>query len=170
MSNPPVPANGYNEAIGNGHQTVNLVSAIVELVGQPLSSAWTRRQARAALRSGLGEWAEEAFDSDNNCQQPVLQEEAFVTHLIENQATFRPSGSCNATFAWAKLLYSLDIRPGSNIIEWQPLGTDADPNESGNTIELELEGPVLCHIANLYQIYDRPYGASLLQLEDQGVT
>ncbi|KAJ2986838.1 hypothetical protein NUW58_g4842 [Xylaria curta] len=170
MSNPPVsPADdGYSEAIGNGHQTVNLVSAFVGLVGQPLSSAWARRQAHAALRKSLGEWAKEAFDTDNHCQQPVLREEPFVTHLIENRAAFHPSGSCKATFAWAKLLYSLDIRPGSNIIEWQPLATDADPNEPG-TIELELEGPVLCHIVNLYQKYDCPNGVSLQGLYDRGV-
>ncbi|KAI0550534.1 hypothetical protein F4679DRAFT_542728 [Xylaria curta] len=161
--------NGYGEVIGNGHQTVDLVSSIFQLVGQPLNAALTRRNAHTALRKGLGEWAEEAFDENNHCQQPLLREDAFVTHLIENQASFRPYGSCNATFAWAKLLYALDIRPGNNIIEWQPLGTDADPSKSG-TIELALEGPVLCHIVNLYQIYDNPYGASLENLHNKGAT
>ncbi|KAI1737759.1 hypothetical protein F4680DRAFT_427824 [Xylaria scruposa] len=170
MSDPLAPStNGYGEVIGNGHQTVDLVSSIFQLVGSPLNAALTRRNAHIALRKGLGEWAGEAFDKNNHCQQPLLREDAFVIHLIENQATFHPRGSCNATFAWAKLLYSLDIRPGNNIIEWQPLGTDADPSKSG-TIELALEGPVLCHIVNLYQIYDDPYGASLEYLHNKGVT
>ncbi|KAI0429723.1 hypothetical protein F5Y09DRAFT_249871 [Xylaria sp. FL1042] len=170
MSNPPTPStNGYGEVIGNGHQTVNLASAVLELVHQPLSSFWASRNAIAALRTGLGEWAEEAFDANNRCQQPVLREDAFVAHLIDNSAAFRPSGSCSATFAWAKLLYALDIRPGNNIIEWRPLGTDADPKKSG-TVELALEGPVLCHIVNLYQLYDSPYGARLKGLHKYGVT
>ncbi|KAI1349076.1 hypothetical protein F5Y01DRAFT_193419 [Xylaria sp. FL0043] len=157
MSNPPVnPANGYGAIIGNGHQTVNLASAVLELIHRPLTTFWTRRNARAALRKGLGEWAEEAFDTNDQCQQPILREDPFVTHLIDNKAAFHPSGTCYATFAWAKLLYALDIRPGNNIIEWRPLGTDADPDKSG-TLELALEGPVLCHIVNLYRIYETPY-------------
>ncbi|TRX91456.1 hypothetical protein FHL15_007680 [Xylaria flabelliformis] len=170
MSNPPVPStNEYSEVIGNRQQTVDLASSIIQLVGQPLNAALARRNAHIALRKGLGEWAGEAFDENNQCQQPVPREDAFVTHLIENQARFHPSGSCKATFAWAKLLYSLDIRPGCNIVEWQPLGTDADPSKSG-TIELALEGPVLCHVINLYQIYDRPHGVPLQNLHNRGVT
>ncbi|KAI0811551.1 hypothetical protein GGR55DRAFT_695130 [Xylaria sp. FL0064] len=170
MSNPPVnPANGYGEAIGNGHQTVNLASAVLELVHQPLTSFWANRNARAALRKSLGEWAEEAFDTNDQCQQPILREDPFVTHLIDNKAAFHPSGTCSATFAWAKLLYALDIRPGNKIIEWRPLGTDADPYKSG-TVELALEGPVLCHIVNLYQIYNCPYGVDLEGLHKYGAT
>ncbi|KAI0540550.1 hypothetical protein GGR58DRAFT_460938 [Xylaria digitata] len=170
MSNPSVPSAGvYSDVIGNAQQTLNFTSALFQFVGQSIHSAITAKQVRKALRDGLGEWAEEAFDARNNCQQPVLREEAFLRHLIDNRAAFRPSGSCIATFAWAKLLYSLDIRPGSNIIEWQPSGTDANPSESG-IIELELEGAVLCHIVNLYQIYKCPYGASLQGLCDRGVT
>ncbi|KAI1274115.1 hypothetical protein F5Y07DRAFT_225815 [Xylaria sp. FL0933] len=170
MSDPnPPPANGYGEVIGNSHQTVNFASAVLGLVQQPLTSFMTNRNARTALRTGLGEWVEEAFDANDHCQQPILREDAFVEHLIDNTAAFRPSGTCDATFAWAKLLYALDIRPGKNIIEWRPLGTDADPNKSG-TVELALEGPVFCHIVNLYQVYDDPYDHTLQRLVDYEVT
>ncbi|KAI0861341.1 hypothetical protein F4860DRAFT_177377 [Xylaria cubensis] len=156
MSNPPAPStNEPSKSIGNG-PTVDVVSSIFRFFG--LDAALTRRNANIALRKGLGEWAEEAFDEYNHCRQPLLREDPFVTHLIEKQASFCPSGSCKATFAWAKLLYALDIRPGSNIIEWQPVGTE--PEKSG-TVELELEGPVLCHIVNLYQIYDHPHSDPL---------
>ncbi|KAI1174407.1 hypothetical protein F4777DRAFT_553982 [Nemania sp. FL0916] len=167
MSNPAAPSGGnYNEALRDAQGTVNLAYGIYnDLVRRPLSSAWTAREARKALRKGLGEWAPEAFDADDKCLQPVLRRDAFEKHLIDNQAAFRPSGSCSASFAWAKLLYSLDIRPGAGIIEWISLGSDGT---NSATIDLELEGPVLCHIINLYQIYKTPYGTPLQNLHDWG--
>ncbi|KAI1737767.1 hypothetical protein F4680DRAFT_468024 [Xylaria scruposa] len=132
---------------------------------------WHRSLTRnnAYLRQGLGEWAEEAFTETGVCRRPVLREYLFVEHLGE-QADMRPSGQCKATFGWAKLLYALNIRPGSNIIEWESLGIDP---ENYRTVKLELEGPVLCHIVNLYQIYDNPYGVPLNDhpsIFSQGVT
>ncbi|KAI1387169.1 uncharacterized protein F4822DRAFT_275654 [Hypoxylon trugodes] len=169
MSDPSTNTNTYGEVITNSQQTLSLGSALFEYFRPAWDAALERRKADKALRDGLGEWAVEAFDAGGRCQQPVLREDSFVTHLIENKATFQPSGSCNASFAWAKLLYALDIRPGANIIEWQSLGTDADPDKS-DTVELKLEGPVLCHIVNLYQIYNWPSGALLDDFHRRGVT
>lgn len=66
-----------------------------------------------------------------------------------------PRGSCGASVGWAKLLYALDLHPNSKALHWKSTQrTKFDPTAPG-AIRLEVDGPVLCHIINLYRIYDQ---------------
>ena len=109
------------------------------------------------LKLKLGEWAAEAQDKRGRWMQPVLSKEAFETHLKKQGGQFEPSGECTSAFGWAKLLYSLNIRPKNGkergMISWRliPEG-EAHPSKTGS-ISLHVHGAVLCHIINLYQTY-----------------
>ena len=105
-----------------------------------------------ALRERLGEWAQEAFDANGRLLQPVLRNTAFEDHLVKENGFFKPSGSCESTFAWAHLLYALDIRPGRGVLGWRVPTDGIDPADYGQ-ISLEIGGQTLCHIVNLYREY-----------------
>jgi hypothetical protein len=105
-----------------------------------------------ALREKLGEWAKEAVDANGRWLQPVLRNRAFEDHLVKENGFFKPSGSCESTFAWAHLLYALDIRPGRGVLAWRVPTDGIDPADSGQ-IPLDIDGQALCHIVNLYREY-----------------
>lgn len=105
-----------------------------------------------ALRERLGEWAQEAVDANGRWLRPVLRNRAFEDHLVKENGFFKPSGSCESTFAWAHLLYALDIRPGRGVLAWRVPTDGINPADSGQ-ISLDIDGQALCHIVNLYREY-----------------
>jgi hypothetical protein len=105
-----------------------------------------------ALRERLGEWAQEAVDANGRWLQPVLRNRAFEDHLVKENGFFKPSGSCESTFAWAHLLYALDIRPGRGVLAWRVPTDGINPADFGQ-ISLDIDGQALCHIVNLYREY-----------------
>ncbi|KAK4220931.1 hypothetical protein QBC38DRAFT_462031 [Podospora fimiseda] len=119
MLDPPKSASTYGQIIGDGQQTVTFLSAIRDLVVMPASAAWDKRRAAQTLRERLGEWATEAVDSRGRWQHPVLRGDAFEKHLIDKDGVLKPSGELISSFAWAQLLFALDIRPGGKILEWR---------------------------------------------------
>ncbi|KAK3995007.1 hypothetical protein QBC44DRAFT_320930 [Cladorrhinum sp. PSN332] len=125
------------------------------MVITPASDAWDKKRARHAFRQRLGEWADETVDSEGRWQQPVLSSKAFEDHFTKILGLFKPSGELSSSFAWAQLLYALDIRPGAKVLEWKPLHHEIDPVESGQ-LPLVIDGEALCHIINLYQTYTEP--------------
>ena len=143
----------YGTTIGDTQQTVTLISALNDLVGRPLSSFFQRRNAEQSLRKHLGEWVDEAVDASGQWLRPVLTTIAFQNHLVQNDGQFQPSGTCQSTFGWARFLYALDIRPGCGVLSWNNYTNGLDPSERGS-ISLEIEGEALCHIINIYRIYD----------------
>ena len=143
----------YGRVVGDGQQTVSLAGAVVDLFKGPVNSLWRRRNLKQSLRADLGEWAVEAVDWKGNFLQPVLRASAFEKHLVNKNARFKPGGDCTAIFGWAQLLYALDIRPGHSILAWRRPARANDPLTTGQ-IDLEVDGEVLCHIINLYRLYD----------------
>ncbi|KAF3065201.1 hypothetical protein GL218_01081 [Daldinia childiae] len=152
------PRSSYAGVIADAQQTVTLTETIISLVGNYVSTTYKNKRATEEFRERLGEWADEALDPDRNgkWRQPCLRIEKFEKHMIQHDGQFKPSGKCTSSFAWAQLLYALDIRPGNNIVEWKTISITApDPVESGQ-ISLEVDGSVLCHIVNLFRYYSDP--------------
>lgn len=55
----------------------------------------------------------------------------------------------SGTACWGYLLYALGVSPGKGIVDWRP-STDGLVGTQNGGIEMEMDGPVLCHILNLY--------------------
>ncbi|KAJ5546023.1 hypothetical protein N7494_003608 [Penicillium frequentans] len=144
----------YAQVISDGQQTVMLTGAIVELVGRPLSSIWRKRSATQAFKEKLGEWADEAVDRKGRCLQPVLRSRAFEDHLVRENGYFQPTGQCDSSFAWAQLLYALNIRPGGGVIAWRLPPKGINPAVAGD-VALEVDGAAMCHIINIFRLYKK---------------
>jgi hypothetical protein len=56
-----------------------------------------------------------------------------------------------AKACWAYLLHALGIRPGMGIVGWRPTNDGFISTQNGS-IEMEIDGSVLCHIINLYSL------------------
>lgn len=149
----------YGTTISDASATVGLTGMIVDLVHRPVSAFWTKRTQKQMFIKRLGQWAGEAFDEHEHWLQPVLQLDAFETHLVQSDGCFQPSGKCSSSLAWAQLLYALGINPGMGVLAWRLSPQKLDPTETG-TIDLEIDGGVLVHIVNLYTLYsyDDSYG------------
>ncbi|KAJ5526963.1 hypothetical protein N7513_011122 [Penicillium frequentans] len=144
----------YAQVISDGQQTVTLTGAIVELVGRPLSSIWRKRSATQAFKEKLGEWADEAVDRKGRCLQPVLRSRALEDHLVRENGYFQPTGQCDSSFAWAQLLYALNIRPGGGVIAWRLPPKGINPAVAGD-VALEVDGAAMCHIINIFRLYKK---------------
>jgi hypothetical protein len=142
----------YGQGVNDANQTVTLANSVVGLVGGVVSSQWRRRSGIQSLREKFGEWASEAQDANHRWLRPVLRTKAFEDHLVNTNGYMQPSGKCTSSFAWAHLLYALDIKPGAGVLEWRLPTDGVDPIESGR-MSLDIDGAVLCHIINLYRIY-----------------
>lgn len=104
------------------------------------------------LLADLGEWAPMVFRK-NSWWLPVLRTDQFESHLAANEGVLTPhAADCDASIGWAKLLYALGLHPHSDIINWKSTQEEFDPTSPG-AIRLQVDGPVLCHIINLYKIY-----------------
>ena len=145
----------YGRGFGDARDTVGLIGAIVDMVGRPISSSWRRQSALHTYRNRLGEWHQEAVDTNGSWLRPVLRHAAFEKHLIKNNGYFKPSGICQSSFAWAHLLYALDIRPGAGVLAWRLPPNSHNPLDTGQ-VSLDIDGQVLCHIINLYRVYLEP--------------
>ena len=146
----------YEQGIDSAGRTVGVAETLVGLVREPVTYFWQRRSIQQTLRDGLGEWLEEAVDSKGRWLQPVLRTAAFEKHLVEHNAHFQPSGSCQASFGWTHLLYALDVRPGCGVLTWRLPSSRYDPTTT-KQIDLAIDGQALCHIINLYRSYNERY-------------
>lgn len=144
----------YAQVISDGQQTVTLTGAVVELVGRPISSIWQKRNATQAFKEKLGEWAGEAVDRKGRWLQPVLRSRAFEDHLVRENGYFQPTGQCDSSFAWAQLLYALNIRPGGGVIAWRLPPKVINPAVAEDVV-LEVDGAVMCHIINIFRLYKK---------------
>lgn len=142
----------YNAGLGNAKGTWDLLKEIFDCFGPCLSSRVEKHTALTSLSESTGEWAKHAKDSHGRWQQPILTKAALESHLRLQNGVLQPLEECTASFAWAKLLYALRIRPGDNILKWRPSSQENDPVKTG-TISLAIEGHALCHIINLYRRY-----------------
>ncbi|KAL4794319.1 hypothetical protein BDV19DRAFT_365136 [Aspergillus venezuelensis] len=150
----------YSQIIGDTQQTVSLAGAVIDLVGRTITSRWEKQKAIQVFKLRLGEWVDEAVDSEGRWLQPVLRRQAFEDHLVHADGHFQPQGQCKSSFAWAQLLYALNIRPKGGILSWRLPSTEIDPTVSGD-LSLEVDGEVMCHVINLYRLYKhKPSGLS----------
>ena len=144
------PSDPYSEGSRDAEKVLNLIERAGE---KPVSAIWQKqRSGSTQLKRSLGEWAAEAKDLQGRWLQPVLENEAFEAHLIARRGRLQPRGQCESSFAWAQLLYALEIRPGKGILSWRPPSIENDPVNTG-TVSLFIDGRVLCHIVNLYKLY-----------------
>lgn len=150
--NMATPTDPYQAGLANTKGTWELFKEIVADVYPSIASAAANRKAIKSLNDKIGEWAKEAKDGDGRWQQPILTRDALKAHLILSKGRPNPTGKCEASFDWAKLLYALNIRPGDGTLEWGLPSNDNDPATTG-TISLDIEGEALCDIINLYKQY-----------------
>lgn len=141
----------YGRVVGHGQQTISFAGGLIQSFERPITSVLRRRNAAQSIREQLGEWTSEAFDSNGRLQTPVLKSREFESHINKTNACMNPSGH-TAMYGWAHLLYALAIRPGMGVLTWKP-------RESGSGLEdvrihVDTDGQTLCHIINLYEIYD----------------
>ncbi|RMJ09847.1 hypothetical protein BHE90_011865 [Fusarium euwallaceae] len=148
----------YSQVVADGQSTVTFASALVDLVGRPLSGLWSKQSAAADYRARLGEWAAEAVDANGRWLQPVLRVAAFEDHLVRVEGRPKPSGLCQSSLAWGQLLYALNIRPGMGVLAWRLPPKAVDPGVEG--VRLVVDGAAMCHIVNLFRIYEDAAPAS----------
>lgn len=146
------PSDNYQAGLANTKGTWELLKDFVTFVSPSLSSAAQKRNAIKSLNDNIGEWAKEAKDTSGRWRQPFLSRDKLQAHLLRKKGRLQPTGECEASFAWAQLLYALNIRPGDGTLEWKPALPKNNPDTIG-TISLAIEGEALCDIINLYQRY-----------------
>lgn len=146
------PQDAYKAGLDNTKGTWELLKDVLTFVSPSVSSAAQSRKAVKSLNDKIGEWAKEAKDKNGRWQQPMLTRDKLRAHLLQEKGKLQPVGECEASFAWAELLYALNIRPGKEILEWRASSEKNDPATTG-TISLATEGEALCDIINLYQRY-----------------
>jgi hypothetical protein len=81
-----------------------------------------------------------------------LWKDAYGNHFVKHDGRLQPSGKSIASFGWAQLLFTLNIRPEAGIISRRLLPIGVKPAKTG-ALSLDVDGAVLCHIINLYQLY-----------------
>jgi hypothetical protein len=133
------PVDGFAHVISDSQQATTLVGSIADLVKQPISWYWKKQSTTNEFKQKLGEWAGEAIDDKGRWLQPVLRSEAFEAHLVRENGYFQPTGSCESSFAWAQLLFALNIRPKSGVLAWRLPPKAINPVLS-NDIALEVDG------------------------------
>lgn len=119
-----------------------------------LPNARTRQSTATEYRAKLGEWAAEAMDSHGRLLQPILRTKALEEHLVREEGRPKPSGLCESSLAWAQLLYGLNVRPGMGVLAWKLPPKEVGPSVEG--LSLQVDGPAMCHIVNLFRIYKEP--------------
>lgn len=146
----------YNQGLASTTQTIGVATLIWNIVRSGASALQAQKHkgdAAQELKEKLGEWASESQDTQGRWRVPVLSIEPFEKHLVRNEAHFVPSGSFESSYAWAQLLYALNIQPGGGVIGWRLPERRIDPEN--DDISLEVDGPVMCHIINLYREYTK---------------
>ncbi|OAQ63060.1 PFS domain-containing protein [Pochonia chlamydosporia 170] len=119
-----------------------------------LPNTGSRPLMAAEYRAKLGEWAAEAMDSHGRWLQPILGTNALEEHLLREEGRPKPSRLCESSLAWAQLLYALNVRPGMGVLAWKLPPKEIDP--SVEAVRLQVDGPAMCHIVNLFRIYREP--------------
>lgn len=141
--------------LGPGNKFIERFANIKALFGIKRPEPNTEKQNARKLLQDLGEWAREAYPKKNKrWHRPVLRGTQFIEHLKKTNGYCEPEGQCTATFAWAQLLFALNIRPGAGVVSWEQQPYDFNP-VTATTLTLEMEGPVLWHILNLYRLYNK---------------
>lgn len=155
----PAPSDPVGTGIGNASSIFDLVSKVIDKATgaweQGSASRETRRVADSVLqelKDGLGEWEAEAKAEKHRWRQPFLGKDAYEKHFVKNDGVLEPSGKTTASFGWAQLLFALNIRPKAGIISWRTLPREVRPEKTG-TVSLGVDGAILCHIINFYQLY-----------------
>jgi hypothetical protein len=156
-----------SDPVGTGTDNASSIYDLGARVFDKVTDAWqqgsaSREKKREAesvlqeLKDGLGEWEAEAQDEKGRWRQPFLGKDSYEKHFVKNDGRLKPSGTSTASFGWAQLLFALNIRPKSQarigIITWRPLPRGVKPAKTG-TLSLAVDGAILCHIINLYQLY-----------------
>jgi hypothetical protein len=141
-----------SEAVATTSQTFSLIQNVDQFFGSPISTTVAAKRRKKDKRVFLGEWHDFLYDSKVDLYYtPVLEKERFWQYLTRSQGILRPEGECVATSAWAKLLYGLGITPEKKLLS-KTLDTSNHGENHNMEIKLELDGEILCHIINLYQL------------------
>lgn len=184
MSQVPVQPSGseLSNVESDVVQTINLADTVITLIREPITLLYNSVAKTMALKRSLGRWQEEALDDNGQARIPVLPLKNFEEYLgpidgaivaassspriswIERlfkarqqteglSAAFPSAGSAS----WAYFLFALGIHPGMKVAEWRPR---PETNEfitlQNGGVQMEFEGPVLCHIINLFSTTPDP--------------
>ncbi|OAA67648.1 hypothetical protein ISF_03824 [Cordyceps fumosorosea ARSEF 2679] len=148
-----------------GENTIRLGRTIYDVLAGPatavtgwLATKASRAEAVADYEGSLREWLQEAKEGTRYLQ-PKLTNDSFNLHLGSQLPIAEPPATSTSCFAWVKLLYALNIRPGDGVLEWERPAKDIQPGT--DTVCLIVEGQAMCHIINLFRIYRSPMPRTL---------
>ena len=141
-----------NDGINTGSNALSLIQGIDQLFGSPISRRVVSQRRKDDKKIFLGEWHDFLYDAKADVYHtPVLRKAPFWAHITRCAGVLRPRGRCDATAAWAKLLYGLAITPDdAGTVVSKALRTSHREANHGADVALELDGEVLCHVVNLY--------------------
>ncbi|KAB5582325.1 hypothetical protein GE09DRAFT_1049357 [Coniochaeta sp. 2T2.1] len=179
----------YAKALKNIQETTTTATGLLGLYQQFRGEfgnyhAWSKQIED--LKEDLGEWALMVYRPDKSWWLPVLRTEPFEEYLADalgscEEGALKPAGDCKTSVGCAKLLHALALRPTDTPpLEWRRMGRTFDATYP-HAVRLEVESRVLCHIVNLFKIYDHAsntfrsttigkYGASEFRLSFGAVT
>ena len=153
----------YSEALKNVQDTIATADSLRGLFSQIRSDVkeyleWKTRLD--GLLQDLGEWAPMVYRPGGQWWLPVLRAPPFEEYLSDHNGVVSPAPDCQARVGWAKLLHALGLRPtDTKTLDWKSTrSTSFDPT-APDAIRLEMEGRVLCHMVNLFKIYDEDTNA-----------
>jgi hypothetical protein len=142
----------YSRFVQDTGSTVTVAGLIRDLV-LPTVNAVSRnvRQARA-VKDSLGHWKEDAF-AEGEPLTPEIELDKFEDHIVQKNGILQPSSTQKPRSKWAKwafLLHALEITPEAGVVTWKHQEESNDTESYG--MALEMDGAVLCHILNLYEM------------------
>lgn len=161
-------------------QTITLADTIVTVIREPIATLYNNYQSSRQLKESLGLWQEEALDGNRQPRIPLLRQKSFEDYLVQIDGTVpaahlvsqteerapsawaripvlsrlspeprpQPESLPPGMACWAYFLYALGVYPGKGVTAWRP--SNGFINTQNGHIEMEIEGPVLCHIINLF--------------------
>lgn len=161
-------------------QTITLADTIVTVIREPIAALYNNYQSSRRLKESLGLWQEEALDGNRQPRIPLLCQKLFEDYLVQIDgfvpaAQLAPQTKNRASLSWARVpalfrlipeprprpellpagmacwayfLFALGVHPGKGVTAWRP--SNGFINTQNGHVEMEIEGPVLCHIINLF--------------------
>ncbi|KAK1758180.1 hypothetical protein QBC47DRAFT_373853 [Echria macrotheca] len=149
-------AGAYAKALKNVQDTISTADSLRGFFMQARSDVKDYLNWKTQLNNlleDLGEWAPVVYRPDG-WWLPILRAEPFENYLREQQGILSPAPDCRARVGWAKLLHVLGLRPtDTRTLDWKSTRKSSFDPTAPDAIRLEVEGRVLCHIVNLFQLY-----------------
>jgi hypothetical protein len=158
---------------------VKIFSPLCACFMQEQMSYRDRRANASADASFYGAWDDVAAFDENRSRVPILAKDLFRLYMLEQDGHFKPNRQSKATAEWVNLVHALGIMPATKVLDSNKAERRVvdfrNPKEAElvlpkTQIKMDLDGEVLCHIVNLFEDLDLPWGQAkqIEKREDKG--